>query len=372
EADVLEQLATAHGADTPLGRAAAALDAARGSALVLAGERLGASVGAVSMAVSVAEGVGARFALLPRRAGDRGALRAGVHPGLLPGARSVADAAERAEVESAWGGSAPAEPGRDTAAILEAAARREIEVLYLVGTDPLTDFPDADLARRALANVPFLVVQDISLGPYAEMADAVLPAAAYLEKEGHFTDWEGRGQRLRPVRAPIGLARSDWEIFQELSEIAGADLGFSSLEAVQRELGSLVGPRGIPLAPGPSRRAEPSSDEGLALFSYPLLVDEGRQTVEAEELKAALEDEAFLEVHRDDASRLGLTDGEPARLRTERGEAQLPVRVTEDIAPGAAFVPWNQPGLRANTLFAGAPRSSAAVEPAAAREEVAG
>jgi NADH-quinone oxidoreductase subunit G len=372
EADVLEQLATAHGADTPLGRAAAALDAARGSALVLAGDRLATSVGAVSMAVSVAQGVGARFALLPRRAGDRGALRAGVHPGLLPGGRSVADAAERGEVEAVWGGSVPEASGRDTAAILEAAARREIEVLYLAGTDPLTDFPDADLVRRALANVPFLVFQDISLGPYADMADAVLPAAAYLEKDGHFTDWEGRGQRLQPVRAPIGLARSDWEIFQELSEIAGADLGFSSLQAVQEELGSLVGRREVRLTPGPSRRAEPSSDEGLTLFSYPLLVDEGRQTVEADELKAALEEEAFLEVHPDDASRLGLEDGKSARLRTERGETELPVRVTDEIAPGSAFVPWNQPGLRANTLFAGVPRIQAAVEPAVARQEVAG
>jgi NADH-quinone oxidoreductase subunit G len=371
EADVLEQLATAHGDDTPLGRAADALDAARGSALVLAGERLGASVGAVSMAVTVAQGAGARFALLPRRAGDRGALRAGVHPALLPGGRAVADAAERGEVEALWGGALPSEPGRDTAAILEAAARREIAVLYLVGTDPLTDFPDAELARRALANVPFLVVQDISLGAYAEMADAVLPAAAYLEKEGHFTDWEGRGQRLRPVRAPAGLARPDWQIFQELSEVAGADMGFASLEVLQDELGSLVARRGVALAAGASRRAEAAPGEALTLFSYPLLVDEGRQSIEAEELKAALEEEAFLEVHPDDAARLGLADGEPARVRTERGEAELLVRVTDAVAPGAAFVPWNQPGLRANGLFAGVARIDVAVEPAEARQEVA-
>jgi NADH-quinone oxidoreductase subunit G len=372
EADVLEQLATAHGEDMALGRAADALDQARADAVVLAGARLAESVGAVSMAVSVAQSVGARFAFLPRRAGDRGALRAGVHPALLPGGRSVSDPAERAEVESAWGGSIPPEPGRDARAMLEAAARRELDVLYLVGSDPLTDFPDADLARRAMANVPFLVVQDIALRDYGAMADAVLPASAYLEKDGHFTDWEGRGQRMRPVRGPIGLSRPDWQIFQELSEVLGADMGFTSLDALHTEMASLMVSRHVPLVPGPSRREPATPTDGVTLFSYSLLVDEGRLSVEAAELKAALEEEPFLEIHPDDAGRLGLVDGEPAAVRTDRGGAELPVRVTDGVAAGAVFVPWNQPGLRANVLFDGAPRIEAVLEPVGERRETAG
>jgi NADH-quinone oxidoreductase subunit G len=371
EADVLEQLATAHGQDTPLGRVADALDEAKGDAMILAGARLAGSVGAVSMAVSLAQSVGARFAVLPRRAGDRGALRAGVHPAMLPGGRRVEDAADRAEVEAVWGGALPAEAGRDTGAILEAAARREIALLYLVGTDPLTDFPDAALARRALTNVPFLAVQDLTLGEYGNMADAALPASGFLEKDGHMTDWEGRGQRIRPVRSPIGLSRPDWQIFQELSEVAGADMGFGSLNALHREMGSLLAPREVALSAGPSRREAGPEGEGLTLFSYPLLVDEGRLSVEADELKVALAEEPFLEVHPEDAERLGLEPGAPALVRTEAGQGELPIRVTDGVARGAAFVPWNQRGFRASTLFAGVPRIAATVEAVGQREEVA-
>jgi NADH-quinone oxidoreductase subunit G len=371
EADLLEELTGASGQDTPLARAASALTEARDRGLVLAGPRLGDSPGAAGMAAVAADGFGARFAMLSRRAGDRGALRAGVHPALLPGGRRVDDGAERADIERAWTGSIPPEPGRDTGVILEAAARREVDVLFLVGADPLSDFPDADLVRRALRNTPFLVVQTVTLGEYGDYADAVLPAAAYLEKDGHFTDWEGRGQRIRPVRDPAGLARADWEIFQELSEVMDADMGFGSLDALHEEMGSLLAPRDLPPEPVPSRRAEPEdAGEGLLLFSYPLLVDEGLQSVDAEELKAALSQETFLEVNPEDAERLGLADGARAALRTEAGETELPVRVTPGIVRGAAFVPWNQSGLRANTLFRGRARIPATVELVAAAQEV--
>jgi predicted molibdopterin-dependent oxidoreductase YjgC len=242
-------------------------------------------------------------------------------------------------------------------------------VLYLVGVDPLTDFPDAALVRRALANVPFLVVQDLALGEYADKADAVLPAAAYLEKEGHLTDWEGRGQRIAPVRDPIGLSRPDWQIFQELSEVAGRDMGFGSLEGLQEELGGLTGPREVSLTPGPSRRAPAAPEEGLTLFSYSLLVDEGRLSVEARELKEALGEEPFLEMHPEDASRLGLDDGATVRVRTDAGEADLPLRVTDGVVAGAVFLPWNQPGLRANTLFSGTPLVAVTVEGVATEEK---
>jgi anaerobic selenocysteine-containing dehydrogenase len=109
-------------------------------------------------------------------------------------------------------------------------------------------------------------------------------------------------------------------------------------------------------------RQEP--DGGLILFTYPLLVDEGRLSAGADQLKEALEEPAFLEVHPDDAERLGLADGEPAAVSTDAGRAVIPVRVTEHIAPGSAFVPFNQPGLAANTLLSGSFTSWASVEPA--------
>ncbi|MDQ4004909.1 MAG: molybdopterin-dependent oxidoreductase, partial [Actinomycetota bacterium] len=342
--------------------------ASSGDRVVLAGPRLGDSTGAVGMAATLAQSVGGRFAYLSRRAGDRSALRAGVHPALLPGGRRVEDQAERNEV--GWNG-VPSGPGRNARAILEAAANREIGVLYLVGVDPLADAPDDELARRAVVNVPFLVVQDIAMGDYREVADAVLPAAAFLEKEGHFSDWEARSQPLGRVRGAPGLARPDWQIFQELSEVVEADLGFGSLEALRSEMSPLLAPRGLSVDPGPSRREPPGGGEGLTLFTYPLLVDEGRLLDGAEELKSTLGQEAFVEVHAEDASRLGLEHGSLVLVRTERGKVELPVKVGTRIAPGAAFVPWNQPGLRANRLFADGLRASAVIEPAARKEEVA-
>jgi len=352
----------------PLAEVAAALRDAGEAGIVLAGSRLAGSPGdALSGLAAVANEAGARFVHLPRRAGERGAMRAGVHPSLLPGGRRVEDDAERAEVEARWG-EVPHEAGRDTQGILEASARREIDVLFLVGADPLVDVPDPALVRRALENVPFKVVQDISLGEYEPYADAALPAAAFLERSGHFTDWEGRGQRFEPVREPPGLARPDWQIFQELSEAAGADMGFTSLDALHQEMGRLLVPRRMSWLVGSARPESlpPRTDGELTLFSYPLLVDDGRQSVDADELKAALHEDPFVELHPADAERLGLADGDAARLRTEAGEAMLPVRISGGIAPGAAFVPWNQAGFRANALFSGAALASVTLEAAEA------
>ena len=100
------------------------------------------------------------------------------------------------------------------------------------------------------------------------------------------------------------------------------------------------------------------------LFSYPLLVDEGRLSERAAELKDALEEPAFVEVHPRDAGRIGLAEGARAVISTEAGEAVLPVRVTERVVGGAAFVPFNQPGLAANTLLSGAFTAVATLAPA--------
>ena len=355
---------------TLTGQAAAVLREAGPDAVVLAGPRLLDSPGAVAAAFELARGIEAKFALLCRRAGDGGALRAGLHPALLPGGRDVSAQGDRTGVEAVWGDGLPPEPGLDTAGILAAAARREMDVLFLVGVDPLRDFPDAALARQAMENVRYKVVIDIQADAMGIYADAVLPAAPFLEKDGHYTDWEGRSQRLRPVRNPLGLARSEWEIFQELSEAMGADMGLHSLDALHGEMASLIS---MPVAEGEHSNhmpmeASPTPSEGdLVLFTYPLLIDEGKLLAGADRLKEALEEQAFVEVHQADAERLGLEDGGRARLRTAAGEAELAVRVTEGITPGSVFVPYNQPGLAANTLLSGRMTAGATLEPAGAK-----
>ncbi|MGZ8602747.1 MAG: NADH-quinone oxidoreductase subunit G [Actinomycetota bacterium] len=344
----------AGGADATLDHALAALREAGDGAVVLAGERPGAA----DAAKQAAHAVGARFQYVTRRANDRGALLAGVHPSLLPGGRSMDDVDD---VERVWGPLMNREPGRDTMDILRACAGREVDVLFLIGVDPLRDVPDADLVRRALDNVPVKVVQSLELGSLERYADAFLPASAFLEKDGHVSTWEGRGQRLHAIRGRDGISLADWEIFASLALACGGDLGFETLDELREEMGRLLGARegsvrsdevGAPSASAGS--SAPDGDGGgVLLFTYPLLVDEGRLLERAGELKAALEDEAFVEVHPSDAASLSLAEGGRALVRTEAGEAELPVRVTEHVAVGAAFVPFNQPGLAVNTLLSG-------------------
>ena len=365
EASMLERIAEQPEEDSAIGRAAAAMREAGEDGLVIAGPGLAEHVLAADVALRVAGLFGSRFTLVPRRANDRGALRAGVHPRLLPGGRRVDVEAERAEVEAVWG-PVPAERGRSSAEILRAAAGREIDVLFLIGVDPLRDFPDAALARRALANVRHRVVQSLELGELEPYADAFLPVAAFMEREGHLTTWEGRGQRIRPVRGPAGVSRPDWEIFAGLAEAMGRPLGFETLEQLQAEMGGLLAPREVGARPTAwVGTGKPALVEGLVLFTYPLLVDDGRLSQDAAELKAALGDGAFVEVHPVDAEKLGLADGGRAALRTVAGEATLPVRVTEHVAEGAVFVPFNQPGLAANTLLSGRFTTAVTLEPVA-------
>jgi NADH-quinone oxidoreductase subunit G len=344
--------------DTPLVAAVAALRAAGSDGVVIAGPRLADDPRGVDGARAVARVTGSRFAYVTRRANDRGALVAGVHPSLLPGGRKFTVAEERAEVEALWGPIIVAEEGRSWRGILETCASREIDVLFLIGLDPLRDYPDAALARRALENVSYKVVQSLELGSLEPYADAFLPAAAFLEKDGHLTTWEGRSQRIRPVRGPKGISLADWEIFASLALAAGGDLGFETLDELHDEMGRLIAPRGE-AEPG----LPPVTDDGaslvqagegrLHLFTYPLLVDEGRLSERADELKAALEEGPFVEIHPTDAAERGLEDGASAVVRTAAGEAELPVRTTERIARGVAFVPYNQPGFAANGLLAG-------------------
>jgi len=281
-----------------------------------------------------------------------------VHPSLLPGGRRFADAGERAEVEAVWGPIMASATGRDANGILHACAEGAIDVLFVIGADPLRDHPDAALARRALQNVPTVVVQGLELGDLAPFASAFLPALPVIERDGHLTTWEGRGQRVRPVRSAVGLGRPDWEIFASLALAMGGDLGIETLEDLHEEMGRLLAPREVALErPVPS---EVNVTPDLELVTYPWLVDEGRLSVGADALKAALEEPAFAEVHPDTAP--GVLDGDEVRVRTNAGEVTLPARITPHVATGVVVLPFNQPGVAANTLLAGGFTEPAAVE----------
>jgi NADH-quinone oxidoreductase subunit G len=175
----------------------------------------------------------ARFLSALRRANVHGAVDLGCAPGLLPGRVALEEG--RAFFSEQWG-LVPAERGLDTAGMLEAAASGEIGTLVLLGADPLSDFPDRELARRALERVEFLVAVDTTLNASSKLADVVLPAAGCEERGGTTTNLEGRVTRLAAKVVPPGVARSDWVIATEVADRLGADLGFESLEAIWAEV----------------------------------------------------------------------------------------------------------------------------------------
>ncbi len=175
----------------------------------------------------------ARFLPALRRANVHGAIDLGCAPGLLPGRVSLEEGRDWFTGE--WG-ALPARRGLDTAGMLEAAASGELSALVLLGADPLSDFPDRDLATRALERVGFIVAVETTLNGSSMLADVVLAAAGYAEGGGTTTNLEGRVSRLAQKVVPPGVARADWVIASELAERLGTDLGFESLEAIWAEI----------------------------------------------------------------------------------------------------------------------------------------
>ena len=187
-----------------------------------------------SAAGLLAEGLDdVRFLSGLRRGNVHGALDAGLAPGMLPGRVSLDDG--RAWFHDHWS-TVPSARGLDTEGILGAAADGKLDVLVLLGADPLADFPDHDLARRALAGARTVIAVDTLPNASVRQADVVLPAAGYAETAGTTTNIEGRISNLTQKVTPPGTARADWIIAAELALRLGDDLGLESIDDVFAEL----------------------------------------------------------------------------------------------------------------------------------------
>ena len=233
----------------PAGPAVAgiATDDLRAAAALLADRPLTVLVGRTSVAESPAPTAraaarlarafpGARFLPLLRRGGAAGAIDTGLAPGLLPGRRTLELAGDR--YRAAWG-AVPAERGADAAGILRAAAAGRIEVLVLLGADPLADFPDRRLARRALEGAGTVIAVDVFNTASVGCADVVLPTASFGERAGTHVNIEGRATPVTSQITPPPLVRRDWEIAAELAQRLGADLGLTSPDEAWAELVAL-------------------------------------------------------------------------------------------------------------------------------------
>ncbi|MEW2376818.1 NADH-quinone oxidoreductase subunit G [Micromonospora sp. NPDC047812] len=313
-------------------------------AILIVGERLASVPGGLSAAADVARRTGAKLAWVPRRAGDRGAVDAGCLPNLLPGGRLVNEPAARAELGEAWdipAGVIPSQAGRDTDAILAAAAGGQLGALVVAGVDP-ADLADPRLAETALDEVPFLVSLELRMSAVARRADVVFPVAPVAEKAGSFLDWEGR---LRPFEAVLNTAAmTDGRVLDALAAQLDVQLGTGDVLSVRRELGALPRTRtDRPAAPSvePAAVREPGAGEAV-LATWHQLIDLGSLT-DGDEHLAGTARPPVVRLGKGTAEALGVADGDPVTVGTDRGALTLPAAITE-MPDGVVWLPTNSPG----------------------------
>jgi NADH-quinone oxidoreductase subunit G len=329
---------------TAPGGEADALDTLTGElesgAVIVVGERLATSPGALSAAARLAANSGARLAWIPRRAGEPGALHAGCLPTLLPGGRAVADPAGRLEVYETWSsGELPAGNGRDTAAILDAAAHGDLDALVIGGVDP-ADLPDPQAALAAIEAAGFVVSLEVRESAVTALADVVFPVAPVAEKAGSFINWEGR---VRPFEAALSsTAMSDLRVLHTLSAELGRDLGLPTVEAARAELARLgtrdgSHPDSAVVAAGP----KPSLHPGEAVLAgWRMLLDAGRLQ-DGEPYLAGTARPAVARLSAATAAAIGAT--EAVTVSTGRGALRLPLVVT-DMPDQVVWLPLNSAG----------------------------
>jgi NADH-quinone oxidoreductase subunit G len=333
-------------------------------AAILVGGRAAEVPGLFAAVSELAARTGAKVAWIPGRAGERGALDAGAVPTLLPGGRSVTDAAARAVVATAWGvDELPAEPGRSTSEMLAAAAAGELAGLVVGGVDPY-DLPDPELALAALRNARFVVSLELHESAVTELADVVLPVAPDVNREGSYLNWEGRRRDFGlTLREPGMLAdcrvldtlavEMDIDLFTQTSAAAAAELARVGLVGAARP-STPIAANGRAANGGTANghTAATPADGQAVLATWRQLLDISSLAVDEPHLAGtARAPEA--RVNPATAARLGLTEGGAAVVATEHGAISLPVQLA-DLPDGVVWLPANSPGSRVRaTLGAG-------------------
>jgi len=336
----------------------------------------------------------------------QGACDMGALPNVYPGYQAVSDPAIREKFETAWGCllppslkdkfgiswacSLPLSPGLTLVEMLEAAHRKEIKALYLVGENPALSDPDVQHVREALARLDFLVVQDIFLSETAKFANVVLPAASFAEKDGTFTNTDRRVQRVRKVIEPVGDSKPDWWIICQLAqrlEAKGFDYGHPSdiMEEIRNltpsyggisyqrlEKGGLQWPCPIDDHPGTPILHTNIFVRGKGRFipleyippgempdeNYPLILTTGRSlyhfhtgtmTRKVAGLNT-MEPEGVVEINPEDASQLSIAQGDRVKISSRRGEVTAKAKVTEALPTGLVFMTFHFSESAANIL----------------------
>jgi formate dehydrogenase major subunit len=322
----------------------------------------------------------------------QGASDAGLIPMVYPDYRSVKDPSARSYLETLWGAALDPNPGLTVVEIMNAIHAGNVRGMYIMGENPAMSDPDVHHAREALAKLEHLVVQEIFLTETAWHADVVLPATAFPEKTGTFTNTDRRVQLGRQAVDPPGDARSDWWIIQEIARRMGLDWNYSHPRDIFAELkqtmpsitgitwdrlereGAVTYPcaaedepgqevifgDGFPTASGRGKLvpADVLPPDEMPDDAYPMILTTGRllehwhtgaMTRRATVLDA-LEPEAIAHLSPHELSRLGIQPGEPIRVSTRRGAITLRARSDRDVPPGLVFIPFCYAEAAANLL----------------------
>jgi len=171
----------------------------------------------------------------------QGACDMGALPNVYPGYQKVIDPEKREKFEEAWDCKLPDTPGLTHVEIFDAIASGKIKALYIIGENPILSEANANHVREAIEKLDFFVVQDIFLSETAELADVVLPAATFAEKDGTFTNTERRIQRVRKVIDPVSQSKPDWWIMCQIgTKLWRKGFDFKHPEEIMNEIASLT------------------------------------------------------------------------------------------------------------------------------------
>ena len=322
----------------------------------------------------------------------QGASDAGLIPMMYPDYQRVASPEARAKFERLWGTTLPDRPGLTVVEIIDAMHARSIRGLYVMGENPAMSDPDAQHAREALARLEHLVVQDIFLTETAALADVVLPASAFPEKTGSFTNTDRTVQLGRQALAPPGDARQDLWIIQQIARGVGLTWGYPGPEAVFDEMRQAMhsiagitwqrlqaesavtypcvaeGDPGepvifhdrFPIEGGRGRIVPadliPAAEQPDA--DYPMVLITGRQlehwhtgTMTRRSLVLdAIEPVPMASLHPLDLASLGVAPGGTIGVASRRGAVVLQARADEGTPRGAVFIPFCYYEAAANLL----------------------